>query len=74
MMQVIISSAFESDLGLALGASLAAAIQQYQPRGQTIYHGLGTGDWLEQGITKARLISGKARSCFHRNVKIHVEA
>ena len=44
----MISSAFETSLGLGQFEQLAAAIQGYQPHSAAMYHGLGTADWFAQ--------------------------
>ena len=47
-MQTVISSAFETSLGLGQFRQLAAAIQRFQPPTAAVYHGLGTAAWFAQ--------------------------
>lgn len=54
-LQVVISSAFETDLGLSQYAHLAAAIESCQPPGQAVYHGLGTSSWLGKDTSTASI-------------------
>lgn len=57
-MQVVISSAFETSLGLAQYAHLAAAIGCF-PRQEAVRHGLGTSAWFERDIADNPLVTSE---------------
>jgi len=63
-MQTVLSSAFESSLGLAHIASLASQIRHLQPPGRRVYHGLGTGDWFVADICAVQLVHANGRGSY----------
>ena len=50
LLQVVLSSAFETDLGLSYNARVAAAVESLHTGSDRVYHGLGTSNWFAENI------------------------
>lgn len=55
-MQAVISSAFESRVGLSYYSQLAVAVDQIQGDGLRSFHGLATSTWFERDVTDLELV------------------